>query len=280
MSESYGFNVCRVCLYPAADVHLTSLFEDSGYKAKVFMTIAEFNVSWHDGFSFISTLIKITFKITSDEDKHSALICEKCWKMLEFCYLTRRYMRDAEKHYFRYERKERHERTIPIGNSIIKEEGNVFGNETTLYEDFQAISDVNENAIETIVIKDDDDESVIEHPANLLKVKCTICDKKMLPKSLRDHINVTHKNIKRFACNVCLKTFYQKSHLGSHIMSHVNNLGIKKESGNTYDEYRCDIEQCDKVFGWKSNLKRHQMNHHKVVHFPPPVKLLFWFTVT
>jgi KRAB domain-containing zinc finger protein len=66
-----------------------------------------------------------------------------------------------------------------------------------------------------------------------------------------NHINTTHKKIKRYWCDVCDYSSYNRSNLEQHS----NNVHLEKKY------FQCDI--CDQAFSRKSNLVRHSNRIHK-----------------
>ena len=84
------------------------------------------------------------------------------------------------------------------------------------------------------------------------------CKKTCLRRAdLTTHINTVHKNIKRFTCSSCGKTFYYKGHLNTHQQSHLPTKERKLP-------FQCDI--CEYSSNSSTHLKRHQE-----VHSPPNV---------
>ena len=72
---------------------------------------------------------------------------------------------------------------------------------------------------------------------------------------------VTLSGQKKYACNICRKTFNQSCHLKIHQLTHT---GEKK--------YTCDV--CGKTFSQSGNLKRHKLTHtNEKKHLPDKVNL-------
>jgi KRAB domain-containing zinc finger protein len=84
--------------------------------------------------------------------------------------------------------------------------------------------------------------------------QCPQCDKAFGRKeTLTQHINTTHKKIKKYSCDLCVFSSYKKAHLEIH--SKTVHLGIK--------DFKCDI--CDKAFGLKGILTKHINATHKKI---------------
>ncbi|XP_045783165.1 zinc finger protein 879-like [Maniola jurtina] len=80
-------------------------------------------------------------------------------------------------------------------------------------------------------------------------VMCEKCGKTFTaPVYLRDHMQ-KHTGIKLYKCDICDKSFMQKSTLTNHIHRHSDNLA-------------CDV--CHKPFSNAANLQRHMVSHQAV----------------
>ena len=82
------------------------------------------------------------------------------------------------------------------------------------------------------------------------KIKCSICDKKIVQSRLKLHVETVHEGIKNHQCQFCDKKFGQSDNLKRHVK--IVHEGIK--------DHQCKI--CNKKFGTSGNLKRHVKNVH------------------
>ena len=77
---------------------------------------------------------------------------------------------------------------------------------------------------------------------------CSICGKSITTKNMARHME-KHTGKKKFQCEICLASFFQKTHLKNHIVLH--------ESG----EYH-ECQDCKQKFLRKADLQKHQKTVH------------------
>lgn len=62
-----------------------------------------------------------------------------------------------------------------------------------------------------------------------------------------------HKNDKRFACDLCDKTFSRKPNIKQHLQAHVSTVAI----------FQCHYDNCPKFYNAKRNLVSHIRSKHE-----------------
>jgi uncharacterized Zn-finger protein len=67
---------------------------------------------------------------------------------------------------------------------------------------------------------------------------------------LKDHIEIQHKKIKKYICDICNKKFGRISTLKAHIKTHTGEKNFK-----------CKLEGCNKYFAEKGNMEIHYKRH-------------------
>lgn len=82
------------------------------------------------------------------------------------------------------------------------------------------------------------------------RYQCTVCSARFLTSSNLNRHMSKHQG-RKFACDTCKRRFYSKHELEQHFK--VDHLGIK--------EYICNV--CDKAFGYRNAMKKHQLHVHK-----------------
>lgn len=98
---------------------------------------------------------------------------------------------------------------------------------------------------------------------------CSICGKSITTKNMARHME-KHTGKKKFQCEICQASFFQKTHLKNHIILHENG-----------DSHECP--DCNQKFIRKTDLQKHQKSVHAAdipnlcnhcgVHFLDPVTL-------
>jgi len=77
---------------------------------------------------------------------------------------------------------------------------------------------------------------------------CSICGKSITTKNMARHME-KHTGKKKFQCEICQASFFQKTHLKNHIVLHENG------------EYH-ECEECQQKFLRKADLQKHQKTIH------------------
>lgn len=111
-----------------------------------------------------------------------------------------------------------------------------------------------------------------------LKVKCEICQKFVIPKTLVEHIKNVHAIELKEKCEICQKSFKSKINLYNHKRIHNKKLECQlcykmfsfqsflnmhiNEYHKNPNSFKCEI--CNKKFNKKYNLKTHQKVHNKI----------------
>ncbi|XP_031638669.1 zinc finger protein 652-like [Contarinia nasturtii] len=91
---------------------------------------------------------------------------------------------------------------------------------------------------------------------------CTYCGKGFhLPFNMKEHMN-SHTGVRPYKCETCGKFFGRTSHLAAHQRIHTGEK-----------PYKCNIENCVRVYAYKTDLKRHQRAVHGIIDktFPCPI---------
>ena len=82
------------------------------------------------------------------------------------------------------------------------------------------------------------------------KLKCRICDKKIVKYHLKEHVKTVHDGIKNHQCEICNNKFRFLKDMKTHVKT-VHD-GIK--------DHQCEI--CNKKFGRLDTMKRHVKKVH------------------
>ena len=82
---------------------------------------------------------------------------------------------------------------------------------------------------------------------------CNICGKSITTKNMARHME-KHTGKKKFQCDICQASFFQKTHLKNHIVLHENG-----------ESYEC--VECNQKFLRKTDLQRHQKTVHSTDSF-------------
>ena len=82
------------------------------------------------------------------------------------------------------------------------------------------------------------------------KLKCRICDKKIVQYYMKEHVKTVHDGIKDHQCKICKRKFGQLENMKEHVKT-VHD-GIK--------DHQCKI--CNKKFGRSSVMKEHVKTVH------------------
>jgi len=81
--------------------------------------------------------------------------------------------------------------------------------------------------------------------------QCSQCTKSYKTNGhLKDHIEIQHKKIKKYICDICNKKFGRISTLKAHIKTHTGEKNFK-----------CKLEGCNKYFAEKGNMEIHYKRH-------------------
>ncbi|XP_063698002.1 zinc finger protein 91-like, partial [Culicoides brevitarsis] len=87
------------------------------------------------------------------------------------------------------------------------------------------------------------------HLKNGPQSKCELCDKMIMNRSMKKHIQRVHDKILKYECIICKKGFSQSRDLRDHLaLKHLEQ-----------ELYKCSI--CDKSFSTKGSLKNHVQIH-------------------
>lgn len=85
---------------------------------------------------------------------------------------------------------------------------------------------------------------------------CQVCEKTFLQKSQLESHMETHQQVKKYKCEICPKTFSHKRVLAAHILQHSTRNG---------KPFKC--EECFKAYKWPEDLNTHRKAEHEGI-FP------------
>lgn len=232
-------------------------------------------------------------QVSGDAGQHEALICHKCFLVLDKAHQLRQQAKIAEIEHFQVVRnanfEENEQLELPVENELEQ------------IEDFwfkQGNVDVSmtENEIQPIEYpissnlqiggnnrNKPNSQSTFKCPAkledkksikNLAKIlaknsidnfECSNCNKIFgTMYQLKRHILRVHEKLKRFACDKCPIKFYDKYSLKVHHVRHIKNLSNKLKLCNNSDSnrrFKCNHINCGKFYLRKCDLKVHQGVH-------------------
>jgi len=80
---------------------------------------------------------------------------------------------------------------------------------------------------------------------------CDLCGKTFLTRTIKQHVQHFHYNIRNSMCTICNKSFYDNGGLQKHMRCHTGEK-----------PYSCD--ECDRSFSHNHQLKRHKIIHTDV----------------
>lgn len=95
------------------------------------------------------------------------------------------------------------------------------------------------------------------------KSECSICNKNIVTKHLKVHIENVHSKVKRFSCDRCDYSAYLKPD----ILSHLKNRHIDGKDFDKNLQFQCTFKGCSKIFKQKSNLYQHLQTHSSKKNF-------------
>ncbi|XP_045781399.1 zinc finger and BTB domain-containing protein 49-like [Maniola jurtina] len=92
--------------------------------------------------------------------------------------------------------------------------------------------------------------------------------------NLRDHVRIVHERVLRYACHICGKMFYDRTHLRRHVDSH-SDIKRYYTVSNLRDHVRIVHERvlrhachiCGKMFYDRTHLRRHVDSHSDIKRF-------------
>jgi len=106
----------------------------------------------------------------------------------------------------------------------------------------------------------------LEVPSN--KEPCPHCHKEY--NNLSQHIEIVHKNTKKFSCQNCQKAFYDNRELRRHHIKFLQNGDCAKKVPDGNCKFVCDYENCNYRSNKKSNMEMHKESVHMNVKYACP----------
>jgi hypothetical protein len=96
-------------------------------------------------------------------------------------------------------------------------------------------------------------------PAVMSPLHCPICFKLLSSKHvLQVHIDTVHEKKVKFACDLCPRQFYNKSHLMNHMATHIFR---NDDTFNSDRPFKCNFKNCGKFYKNQDGLRTHQKAH-------------------
>ena len=101
--------------------------------------------------------------------------------------------------------------------------------------------------------------------SELRPFQCPQCTKSYKTNGhLKDHIEIQHKKIKKYICEICNKKFGRISTLKAHKKTHTGEKNFK-----------CKLEGCNKYFAEKGNMEIHYKRHLKKNYGKKNIEIAF-----
>ena len=176
--------------------------------------------------------------------------CEHCTKSFATSQRVRRHILSV------------HEKMKPFKcitcSSTFSDKGNLLQHERTVHSQLKVKCDSCGAILKNMLTLKDHMKRI--HEMKEKNFECKVCHKRFATNGyLRDHTNLVHDGVKKYACMHCDKKYGWKTHL----LKHIKMVHLK-----TNTSYNCDI--CIKTYGRKEHLNRHVREIHqkqeKIMH--------------